>query len=174
MSENISTNKSITAKKKRKFNVVDFFIVVIILALIAILIYAFSPWSQIKKLWSSDEVSIEYTVELRQVDESYIDLINRNDDAKNAANGISLGEVATIESIEESLVLGYDSTTNEGVFAEHPNQYDITLRITAKADYEKGVGYSVNGCRIAVGEEIFFKFPKFVCSGYCIGLSENS
>jgi hypothetical protein len=176
MSENVNVNKSTVAKKKRKFNVVDFFILVIIVALIAVIVYSFSSWSQIKKLWTAEEVTIDYTVELRGVDESFIDLIKKKDAVIDSVSKNSLGKVTTVESIKKSSVLGYKDggETIEGILVEYPDKYDITVRITAKADYEKGVGYSVNGCRIAVGEEIFCRFPKLSCTGYCVGLYANS
>lgn len=177
MSENNTVNKKSTAKKKRKFNVVDFFIVVIILALVAVLVFSFSPWLQIQKLWASNEVTIDYTVEMRGVDEKFIDNIKKNDYVVDSVTKNSLGKVTTIEKIEKSTYLGYidnDRGSKDGVLVEYPDKYDIVIRITAKANYEEGTGYFVNGCRIAVGEEMFFNFPKFLCSGYCIGLGVNS
>ncbi len=168
MSDNISNNKGVNAKKKRKFNVVDFLIVVIIVTLVGILIYSFSPWSQIKKLWTSSDISIDYTIEIREVDEEFKNLIKKNDTVIDSVTKSSLGKVTAVE-LENSKVISYD-----GKPVEHPNKFDIKVRITAKADYEKGIGYSVNGCRIAVGEQISFRFPKFPCTGYCVGFVANS
>ena len=173
MNENVSNNKNGTVKTKRKFNVVDFFIVVIIIVLIAILIYSFSPWAQIKKILTGSEVTVDYEVIIREVDADMIDQIQKNDEVINSITKTSLGKVTKIESVEESVILKYDGS-EEGKFVKYPDKFDITVRITAKADYEKGVGYSVNGCRIAVGEEVFFRFPKFTASGYCIELAEKS
>ena len=134
MSEKFSVKKNTETKKKRKFNVVDFFIVVIIAALIAILVYSFSPWSKIEKLWTADEVTIDYTIELRGVDESFIDLIKKNDSVVDSVSKNSLGKVTTIESIKKSSILEHKD--GEGILVEYPDKYDITVRITAKADYE--------------------------------------
>ena len=176
MSENISNKKNAEPKNKRKFNVIDFFICVIIVALVGVLIYSFSPWSQIKQIWTSDEVTIDYTVELREVDVSFQDLIKKNNSVIDSVSKGSLGKVTEVKS-ESSWILDYvekEDGTREGVRVENPNKVDITVRITAKANYEKGVGYTVNGTRIAVGEEIALRFPKYTCVGYCVNLAANS
>ena len=48
-------NASHNVRKKanrKKFNFIDFLVVLIILAAVAALIYLFSPWSKIEKLWN--------------------------------------------------------------------------------------------------------------------------
>lgn len=176
---NISHNQGGTSvkKKKRKFNIVDFFIALIAVMIIVVLVYAFSPWSQIQKLWNQNEISLQYTVEIRGVDEQFSDLIKKGDQAINSVNKNSLGTVSGIESVEISKVLNYEmdeSGVAHGVLLDDPDKFDITVHITATAEYEKGVGYTVNGCRIAVGEELFFRFPQFTCSGYCVAIDTNS
>ena len=179
MNNNVSHNSggASAKKKKRKFNIVDFFIVLISVMLIVVLIYAFSPWSQIQKLWNQNEVTLKYTVEIRGVDKAYGELIKKGDQVINSVNKNSLGKVSGMEPLEVSQVLSYETDENgdaHGVLLDQPDKYDLTVHITATAEYEKGVGYTVNGCRIAVGEELFFRFPQFTCSGYCVAIDTNS
>lgn len=176
-SKNISHNGNSAVKKKRRFNFIDFLIILLIVALIAVLIYAFSPWSQIKKLWASNEVILDYTVEIRGVDDEFVDLIKNGDSAINSVTKSSLGTVTAIGGIEKNTELDYtvaEDGTVQGVLSESPDKYDITVHIRATAEYEVGKGYSVNGCRVAVGEELFFRFPRYSCSGFCVALDKNS
>ena len=169
-------NISHKTKKKRTFNIVDFFIVVAIILAIAILVYAFSPWSQLKKLWALDEVTIDYTIIIRDVDKSDTTKIKKGDVVTNSVTKNPLGTVTNIGAITNSTVLDYKGEDEDlqGVLLENPDKYDITVHITAVANYEEGVGYTVNGCRIAVGEELYLRFPQYVHSGFCIAFDPNS
>lgn len=172
-----NSNISHKAKKKRTFNIVDFFIVVAILVAVAILIYAFSPWSQLKKLWALDEVTIDYTVVIREVDKADTTKINKDDAVTDSVTKNPLGTVTSIGAIANSTELTYIEDENgdaQGVLSEIPDKYDVTVHITAVANYEEGVGYTVNGCRIAVGEELHLRFPQYVHSGFCTALDPNS
>ena len=175
---NISHNSVNAEKKKRKFNFIDFLIVFLILSFVALLIYSFSPWSQIKKIWSTNEVVLDYTVEIRGVDEQFIDMIKAGDSAINSVTKSALGSVTAIGAIEKNAILDYtvseEDGTVQGILSESPDKYDITVHIRTTAEYEAGKGYTVNGCRIAVGEELYLRFPQYSCSGFCVALDRNS
>jgi len=175
MNNNISpkTNRNNAAKQKRKFNIIDFFILLIIVAVVVALVYAFSPWSQIKKLWKPNQTTIQYAIELKEVDDEFISLIKAGDGVINSVTKSSMGTVDRVGEPTRSTVLNYTSEegdTYKGILVEKPDKYDIIVYVTATAEYEKGVGYTVNGSRIAVGEELFFRFPHFEYSGYCIAV----
>ena len=56
--------------------------------------------------------------------------------------------------------------------SEHPQKYNITVKVVATAEYEEGIGYSVNGCRVAIGEMLDMRFPQYTCSGACTQIYE--
>ena len=179
MNKNISPSakRNAASKQKRKFNIIDFFILLIILAVVAALVYAFSPWSQIKKLWKPNQTTFQYAVELKEVDDEFINLIKTGDGVINAVTKNSMGTVDRVSEPTRSTFLDYQYDTAEegagtykGVLVEKPDKYDIIVYVTATAEYESGVGYTVNGSRVAVGEELFFRFPHFEYSGYCIAV----
>ena len=66
------------------------------------------------------------------------------------------------------------SATYTGELVPYPDKYNITVYISTTAEYEKGVGYTVNGRRIAVGEAIEMRFPEFSGVGYCITFAHKS
>lgn len=157
-------------KAKRKFNFIDFLVVLVILALIGILIYVFSPWTHIEKIWSNSQTELTYFVEIKDVNPEDIDLIKSGDSVLNSVTKNSFGTVSEVTNIENAYV--YDYVMNEDgkmtcVISENPKKYNITVKITASADYKEDVGYSVNGCRVAIGEILNLRFPTYECSGYC-------
>lgn len=168
---NTSHNSTIIQKKpKRKFNFIDFLIILVVVAIVGILIYVFSPWSHIEKLWTNNKVELTYFVEIKDVDIAYIESIKEGDGVINSVNKSSLGTVSEISKLEKAYV--YDYVLNEQgemtcIRSEHPQKYNITLKIVATAEYDKGVGYSVNGRRIAIGELLDLRFPQYTCSGTC-------
>lgn len=178
MNNNVSHNNNGAAKKsKRRFNIVDFFIILIAIMLIAVLIYSISPWSQIKKLLNNSDVKLQYVVEIRGVDKDFSNLIKDKDSVVNSVTKNSLGTVSGAPTVNASTSLSYqidDANNIVGVLVEDSQKCDITVIISSNAEYEEGVGYTVNGCRIAVGEEIFLRFPQFSCSGYCVALNTKS
>ena len=162
-----------TDKKKRKFNLIDFLIVLAVLAIIFVVIYVVSPWSQINNIFNASEVSLTYTVKLSNVDSELVDLIKQGDEVVDSVSKNSLGRVYIIEDrTTKSTELGYNEVDGEyeGKWVEKADKYDITVQIRATADYEEGIGYSVNGVRVAIGEEFQLRFPNFAWTGYCTEL----
>lgn len=157
-------------KKKRKFNFIDFMVVLVVLALLGSLIYLFSPWTHIEKIWSDSQVELMYFVEIKDVNPEDIELIKSGDAVINSVTKNSLGQVVEVTDINNSYIYDYvlnDQGKMTCVITENPKKYDVTIKITALADYEEGVGYSVNGCRVAIGELLNLRLPTYSCSGYC-------
>ena len=156
-------------KVKRKFNFIDFLIVLVLIAVIGSLIYAFSPWTNIEKLWANNQTELTYFVEIKDVSPEYIDMIKSGDTVINSVTKNSLGTVEEVTNVENAYV--YDYVPEDGkmtcVILENPKKYNITLKITTLADYNEGIGYSVNGCRVAIGEMLNLRLPTYTCSGYC-------
>ena len=182
MNNNV-VNSSAPKKKnsKQKFNIIDFIVLVLIAAVVVGSIYAVVSWSNIKSLWTTKTVNIEYIVEFRGVDATFRDKINDGDVVIDAVSKNQLGIVNSVASIDNYKVLDYKTVSEEnnnvtytGELFSYPDKYNITVYITTSAEYEEGVGYTVNGRRIAVGEKIEMRFPEFSGEGYCITFAEKS
>lgn len=171
---NTGGTSEISAKKKRsgKFNLVDFFLIVIVLLIIATVIYVFAPFSRLNALVKSEAHSIEYTVEFLGVDEALISKIQENDAVLNAVSKNTMGTVIAVDYHTKYTELQYmeQNEQNVGVLAEHPSKYNVIITVTATADYVAGSGYSIHGSRIAVGEKLSLRFPDYACEGYCIAV----
>ena len=160
-------------KKKRKFNFIDFLVILVVVTIIGIVFYIFSPWSKIEKLWSNNQTEITYMVEIKNVNPEDIELIKAGDSIKNSVTKNPLGTVVDVVSIDNAYTYDYVIDENEEmkcVVVENPKKYNVVVKITAYADYQENVGYSVNGCRIAIGESFDMRFPLYACNGSCTQL----
>ena len=165
-------NSSVKQKRKRKgrFNIIDFLLIIIVLLIISALIYVFLPSRLINKITSDDTVDIQYTVEVLGVDEDYLDNIAENDPVLDSVTKSNIGTVTAVDYSIQYTELAYNEDGNIGVLSPIAGKYNIVITITATAQYEEGKGYTVNGTRIAVGEKICARFPNYVCEGYCISV----
>ena len=174
MSRNTGGTSAISAKKKKsgRFNLIDFFLIVIILLVIATVIYVFAPFSRLKTMTQSESQTIEYTIEVLGVDEAFIDKIQEQDAVLDSVSKNAMGKVIAVDYNTKYTELQYVEQNDQkvGVLAEHPTKYNLIVTITATADYMEGSGYSINGSRIAVGEKLSLRFPDYACECYCIAL----
>lgn len=173
---NTGGTSAVSAKKKKtgRFNLVDFFLIVIVLLIIATVIYVFAPFSRLKALVKSETHSIEYTVEILGVDEALISKIQENDAVLDAVSKNTMGTVIAVDYHTKYTELQYTEQNDQkvGVLAEHPSKYNLIVTVTATADYMQGSGYSIHGSRIAVGEKLSLRFPDYACEGYCIAVHD--
>lgn len=170
---NLSSKKKKANQKKGRFNFIDFLLILIILLVLATVVYVFAPFSAVKNLISSQEVTVEYTVELIGVDKDMINKIKEEDIVVDSVSKNQIGTVQVADYNYPNTVLQYVDNDGvvEGVLVEHPDKCNVLVTISATADYLSGTGYRVNNCRIAVGEKMQMIFPNFTGEGYCIDLS---
>ncbi len=165
--------KKPSEKKQRKFNFVDFLLILLILAIIGGAVYLFLPGSFINKTGKAKTGTLVYTVEIKGVDGDYLNKIHENDVVVDAVTKNTLGTVSAVDYNTKHTALEYvqqQDGTYEGVLSEYPNQYTVLVTITASADYVDQDGYFVNNCRIAVGQGMALHFPDFAAEGYCISI----
>lgn len=171
MKENSNTSNKIRQKVKGgKFNIIDFLLIVVVLLIIGTLIYVFLPSSAIRSITADKKVNIDYAIEILGVDEEFIDNIHENDTVLDSVSKNSLGTVTAVDYSIQYTELKYSEENEAGVLSPVMGKYNVIVTVSATAEYEDGVGYTVNGTRIAVGEKINARFPDYVCEGYCISI----
>ena len=102
-----------------------------------------------------------------------IELIKAGDSVKNSVTKNPLGTVVDNVSIEKAYTNDYVLDENEKmtcIVVQNPKKYNVVVKISAYADYQENVGYSVNGCRVAIGETFDLRFPLYSRSGSCTQL----
>lgn len=165
-------NGKATEKKQRKFNFIDFLLIVLILAIIGGAVYLFTSGTFFNIKGADKEGTMIYTVEIQGVSSEYLNKIKENDMVVNSVTKNTLGTVTSVDYNTKQTVLEYVEKDGayEGVLSEYPDQYTVLVTITASAKYVPGDGYFVNDARIAVGEALALRFPDFVAEGHCISL----
>ncbi|MBE6535218.1 MAG: DUF4330 domain-containing protein [Ruminococcaceae bacterium] len=176
MNEINNSTQQIKKRSRKKFNLIDFLLIVVVLLITAGLVYLFLPTSLVKNITADRTVQIRYVLEVKGVDGQYINNIAA---AQLVQDSVSKGEIGYVEAVENNPYseLRYDlqqeTDSGIGVISQIDGKYDLRITITADARYEEGAGYTVNGTRIAVGEKIYTKFPDFACEAFCIGVEEQ-
>ena len=173
MNHSVKISASAPQKKQRRFNFVDFLIIVLILAIIGGVIYLFSPASFLKNMRSVKTGTVIYTIEIKGVHSDFLSKIQENDLVLDASTKVTLGVVTTVDCNTKHTVfeaVNKGDGKYEGEWAEYPDQYDVIVTITADAEYIPNKGYFVNNHRVAIGEQFFLRFPDFTGEGYCISL----
>ncbi len=174
---NNSPNAGIPQKKnKRKFNFIDFLLILVIITVIGCVIYVFFPISWFQNLRKENVGAIQYSIEVKGVDSEFLNRIKENDVVIDSVSKSTLGTVTAVDYNTKYSVLKYEKNEKGdyvGVLSEYPDRYNIMITITADAEYTPGNGYMVNSCRIAIGEKMYLRFPDYVCEGYCIHLNTD-
>lgn len=159
--------------KKRRFNIIDFLITVIILLVVALLAYIF-VFSGKAEAGNTDEVKIIYTLEVKNVRDELVDNAKNNEGATvvEGTSKYNLGKVKLIDS-EKATVSSHNP--EDGIYLE--TDYDnhqnviVTAEATAKRDGTTG-RYSINGFELSVGSLVYLRLPNFAGTSYCTQISE--
>ena len=171
MKKNLNSPSKIKQKVKGgKFNIIDFLLIAIVLLIIGTLIYVFLPSSAMRSITADKKVDIDYAIEIIGVDEEFIDNIKQDDVVLDSISKNQLGTVTAVDYSIQYTELKYSEEEEVGVLSPVLGKYNVIVTVSATAEYEEGIGYSVNGTRIAVGEKISARFPDYVCEGYCISI----
>ena len=163
-------------ERKHKFSFIDFILILAFVALVVGCVYIFSPDFHFDWFDTRKETKIQYTVEIQGVDEEFIKKIQENDVVLDSVTKSTLGTVIAVDYSTKHTALDYSVTATgekEGILVEYPDKYNVVVTVWANAKYKNGEGYTVNNCRVAVGELLALKFPNYVCEGFCIGIDTD-
>ena len=159
-------------KQKVRFNLMDLLLVLIAVSIILAVIFVLDPFSLNIMGKAGREVTLEYTLRIENVEGLLIDKIHTRDEVVDSAIKTSLGYVNAVENDTPYTEAYYNSKDDEVSMIEYPDRYDLVVTVTAEAIFTEGVGYTVNGRRVAVGAEFYLMFPDYVGFGYCISMRE--
>lgn len=162
----------INAKGHIRFNIVDFFVILVVLLVAAASVMYFLP-GVMEKFSSDGSVEITYVLEFRGVDDIFIANIQGGDKVFDAGQNFNMGNVISVET-ESYKTLEYDSLIGEAVMKEHIGKKTLIITVTASAIYTEGEGYSINGERISVGGIYDIRFPNYSGKAYCTAIKLSS
>ena len=163
-------NSQKSVVKKGRFNAVDLLLILLVLLIIGSLLLVFDPFSWISKS-DSEEVTLRYTVEIKNVSNDLKNNISSGDKVLNAATGYDMGTVVAIET-QSSFEWVYNEGDDYMSKKYMTDKSDLIVTVDVKAVYEKDMGYMVDAKQIAVGVLTNLRFPNFTGSGYCISIEK--
>lgn len=114
---------------------------------------------------NTESVELEYRVVFENVDSEFADKIKVGDGVVHSRSQSLLGYVTEVDVSENYYV--YELDSDRVIKREYPDKYNLAVKITADAEYIKGVGCSISGIRIAVGVPLELRSPSFVGQAYC-------
>lgn len=159
-------------KKKGRFNLMDLILVLLAVGIALFVLFVIDPFSI--NLFGADEqnVTLEYSIRIENVEATFMDKIRIRDEVIDASLKTSLGYVNAVENDIPHAEPYYDSEDDLVSMKEYPNRYDLIITVTADAVFTQGVGYTVNGRRVAVGSEFYLMFPEYLGEGFCVSMRE--
>ena len=179
----IAAEESVKAESKRaqrerkiSFNIVDIVLVVLILSFVVLAIFLLAPNAK----WDftdGQNAKLEYTVEISGISKEMAAKIRVGDSVFEGENHYMIGSVTNTE-MNDCLEYIYNEASGriEAVaYIDEGNsssvQKTLLVTITCTAEYAEGLGYTVNGYRIAVNQEMSLCFPGYNGSGQCISVT---
>jgi cytoskeletal protein RodZ len=166
-------------KKERSrrglFLIADVVLLAVIVAAIFFMVSLLTPFSLFDN--NKDEArTVTYTVEFKGVEKDAFASLRKGDTVVDKATGAVVGVVTDLEPRKYVVYTDVptaekDETLDSHVVTrtEYPEEFTtVSVTVTVTADYAEGVGYSVDGCRIAVGREYELNFPGCAGKGVCV------
>ncbi len=158
--------------KKRKFNLVDVIITVIILAAIALLAYIFIFNRSAGN--SSDTVKIQYTLEVRDERDELVDNAAANI-GKSLIEGTAKYNLGTVVDFYSTPAVysAFNHETGESVNTLYPEHSNVCFVVDADAVKNPGTErYSISGFEVSVGTLVYVRLPEYAGTAYCISVKE--
>lgn len=163
------------SNKRWLFLAVDVLLLAAIVAAIVFMVSLLTPFT----LFDSDgnEVrNITYTVELSGVDRDSLSALKVGDAVTDKETGAVIGVVTAVssrayEAYTDVPTDEIDEALNSHVVTKvtYPEEFNtVTVTLAVSADYQSGVGYFVEDCRIAVGRTYELHFPSYAANGVCV------
>ena len=156
-------------KRTWRFTALDLILVIVVLAALGAAVYFFGPFRN-QTSEDSKIVDVLYTIEIKGVEEEYIDNIQVGDTVIESKNKTVMGTVTAIESMP---YVEYVLNEEEGLFEEkrHPGLSVMLITVQCEA-VSTPRAYTVDGYRIVIGKLNYIQLPRYVCNGYGISLTE--
>ena len=152
-------------RNKPAVNIVDFLIVLLILAVCAVLLYVFVFNGRGEQL-APQTRTVRYVVEAKNVREEFSDKVAIGDTVFDSVALYNIGVVTAYEE-KDATRRSTNLVTGEPVIVPVPGRKHIYLTIEAQANLENNI-YSIGGYKISVGMSVMLKLKNLTAAGNCI------
>jgi hypothetical protein len=153
--------------EKRKFNIIDFILIVFIIAAVSALVYIMLG----NNIFSgAEETEIVYTIEMRLVRNEFIPALSKIIPGTELIDSVRNHEIGKVVGVE--ITDAFENTTDllTGVVnrVPYPDHSRVRITVEAKAEKENDVKFVVNGKTVMTGIPVHFRTPYFVGMGMCV------
>ena len=152
---------------KKRFNIADIVILLIIIAIIAL--FAYVIVSSYGQDLFEPKYSVEYTVKLTEVRKDFADNLGQGDMMVETTTLSEIGKVVKVDTTP--CIFTATDSTGKTVTSDNPLYMDMVITVSAEATLPDGI-YTVNGFRLTAGKNVTFRVPDFTGSGVCTGIKE--
>lgn len=151
-----------TQERKRKPNIIDFVILLAVLAVLAAVVYriVIHPGGQ-------EEIRIRYVLEVPEIQTDFCSKVAAENPVFAYTDEREIG-IVTAVSTAPAYFKGTDKEGNP-VYTEMEDRSILYVTIEADA-IEMDTGYSVIGHTIQVGTTLEIQFPELYCQAQCISV----
>ncbi|MBR3423580.1 MAG: DUF4330 family protein [Clostridia bacterium] len=154
--------------KKYRFNIVDVFIILIILGAVALLGYVFIFSNKTVEKYETHEV--ECVVEVTRVNELFRDKFSQGDAVINPSNNRQFGTVTEAPERKRSVTTAFDEKTGNEVYPEVEGADDYIITFVGTADKTEW-GYRFADMYINVAEQCTVQIGDMQCMATCIKMT---
>lgn len=159
-------------RKKAQFNLIDAFIIVFIVAVIATAAYLLFGNSG----GPSDNGDFDLTFEVRisEVKQEALPFIYEGITVRNSVTGEELGTVISVRT-EKSRYYGGVTEDGQGNYVlnsgEYADRYDVYVTISAKSRLDNNGIHTVDQIRMLIGSPVHFKVKSFAALSYVVNVN---
>jgi hypothetical protein len=157
--------KEMRDMNRKRFNLLDFFIIIVFVAVIGGGLYLYNQYTEGLK---RSTYAVEYQVELRAVDQSFVDAITKGDLLRESVKGNTLGRVADM-TYKDSYNINIDYLAGKYVETAVPDKLDVILTIASPASVSER-SIIVGGLEIKIGHKLFVKGKGYAREGYILNI----
>lgn len=155
------------------FNLFDLFIIFVLLVSLTLLILGV----RVSDIFGAGDEGracrLEYQLRFSAIDESFAEAVKLGDTLYDADTKVGMGRVAAEIKMTPALTVVPSSSTGEmGQATPLEGKVDMIVIVAVDVVYVEGVGYTVGGRPLRVGELRTLRFPGYVGNGVCISLRE--
>lgn len=144
-----------------KLNMVDFIIILVLLALVGGVYYVFFGGSD-KQVVETSKVLYEF--EITNVNKAFVDAITPGDPIRDNIRGNEIGKVVSKAS-RNATMLNEDLINGRYVIADVPDMYDVVITIEGQANITPA-NIIVGGAEIKVGKRFSIKGKGYANQGF--------
>ena len=158
--------------KKFHFSILDIFIVlVVVLIIAAFCYYATGAWrSEADSSLTGTEYTVKYTFYDKEVEPSVCNLIKVGDIIRESSKDAVKGTVSSIDYIDNFVNYeAYDMETGETTPAVHPYYKSLEITIESPCTVINNIAY-IEDMEVKVGKQVNLKSSKYALSGYIVSV----